>query len=58
MDENKAAVAKNGKKSSLLPQKVNEAPLWLMRRMETLRQMQPPTLQEVRTQMKASVEIR
>jgi hypothetical protein len=34
------------------------APIWLLKRMETLRQMPPPTLQEVRTQLKASAETR
>jgi hypothetical protein len=40
--------------------KVSEitAPLWLIQRMETLRQMPPPTLEEVDTQLKASAEIR
>jgi hypothetical protein len=34
------------------------APLWLLERMEVLRQMPPPTLQKVRTQWKASAEVR
>jgi hypothetical protein len=34
------------------------APLWLTQRMEALRQMPPPTLQKVRTQWKASAEVR
>jgi len=40
--------------------KVSEikAPLWLLKRMEALRQMPPPTLEEVDTQLKASAEIR
>jgi len=38
--------------------KVVGTPLWLKQRMETLRQMPPPTLQEVRTQLAASAEIR
>jgi hypothetical protein len=38
--------------------KVTEAPAWLVRRMETLRRMPPPTSQEVETQLKASAEIR
>ncbi|MGO9199785.1 MAG: hypothetical protein ACLQM8_04505 [Limisphaerales bacterium] len=38
--------------------KVAEAPAWLVRRMEALRQMPPPTLQEVDTQLKASAEAR
>jgi hypothetical protein len=38
--------------------RVVEAPAWLVRRMETLRQMPPPTLQEVDTQLKASAEAR
>jgi len=34
------------------------APPWLRQRMETLRRMPPPTLQEVDTQLKASAGIR
>jgi len=33
------------------------APLWLLLRMETLRNLPPPTLQQVRTQFKASAEV-
>lgn len=36
--------------------KVIEAPPWLVKCMKTLRQMPPPTLQEVETQLKASEE--
>ncbi len=34
------------------------APIWLQQRMETLRQMPPPTLRKVRAQLKASAEAR
>lgn len=35
-----------------------KAPAWLVQRMETLRQMPPPTLEEVDIQLKASAEVR
>jgi hypothetical protein len=44
--------------SSTATRNVVGTPLWLKQRMETLRQMPPPTLQEVRTQLAASAEIR
>gem|GEM_PF-5545049 len=43
--------------SELGPRAV-EAPPWLVQRMKTLRQMPPPTSQEVETQLKASAEVR
>jgi hypothetical protein len=44
--------------SSTSTRNVTGAPIWLKKRMETLRQMPPPTLQEVRTQLAASAETR
>jgi hypothetical protein len=46
-----AFVSKNGRR-------VTEAPIWLVKRMETLQRMQPPTSEEVDTQLKASAEAR
>jgi hypothetical protein len=37
--------------------KVRGAPDWLLQRMEAVRQMPRPTLEEVRTQLKASAEV-
>jgi hypothetical protein len=57
---NRVASAKIGVK--MLPliaaPNVTTTPIWLEKRMATLRQMQQPTLQEVRIQLKASAEIR
>jgi hypothetical protein len=39
-------------------QPVIPAPDWLVRRMENLRRMPPPSLEEVRRQMRASAEQR
>ncbi len=36
----------------------NSAPLWLTQRMDALLETPPPTLEEVRTQFKASMEVR
>jgi hypothetical protein len=57
---NRVASAKIGMKMlpSIAALNVTTTPLWLEKRMETLRQMQQPTLQEVRIQLKASAEIR
>jgi hypothetical protein len=57
---NRVASAKIGAKMipSIATLNVTKTPIWLEKRMETLRQMQQPTLQEVRTQLKASAEIR
>ena len=57
---NRVASAKIGEKMtpSIATLKVTTTPIWLEKRMETLRQMQQPTLEEVRTQLKASAEIR
>jgi hypothetical protein len=57
---NRVASAKIGAKMtpSIATLNVTTTPIWLEKRMETLRQMQQPTLQEVRTQLKASAEIR
>jgi len=57
---NRVASAKIGVKMlpSIATLNVTTTPIWLENRMETLRQMQQPTLQEVRIQLKASAEIR
>jgi len=39
-------------------QRVIPAPAWLVRRMQTLRQMPSPSSGEVRRQMRASAELR
>jgi hypothetical protein len=39
-------------------QPVIPAPAWLVQRMQTLRQMPPRSLEEVRRQMRASAEFR
>jgi len=43
---------------TLRNQKVRPAPKWLVRRMENLRQLPPPTLKEVAAHLKASAAIR
>ena len=45
-------------KKVLRNQKVIPAPDWLVRRMENMRRMPPPTLKEVAAHLKASAEIR
>lgn len=44
--------------TSELSQAVIPAPIWLTKRMETLQQLPPPTLQEVETSFRAAEEMR